>query len=44
VSSDRGRYGGRGARRWPEVALDKKVASANEGGGRLGASSGPCGG
>jgi hypothetical protein len=42
VSSGGGRYSDRGARRWPEVALDGKVALANEGGGRLGASTGPC--
>jgi hypothetical protein len=42
VSSGRGRCGDGGARRWPEVVLDRKVASANEGGGRLGASTVPC--
>jgi hypothetical protein len=44
VSSSEGLYGDGGARRWPEVALDGKVASANEGGGRLRASTVPCGG
>jgi hypothetical protein len=44
VSSGRGRYGDRGARQWPKVALDGKAASANEGDGRLGASMVPCGG
>jgi hypothetical protein len=44
VSSGGGHCGGRGACRWPEVALDRKVAMANEGSGWLGASSGPCGG
>jgi hypothetical protein len=38
VSLGRGHYGDGGARRWPEVALDGKVASATEGGGRPGAS------
>jgi hypothetical protein len=33
-----------GACRWPEVALDGRVASATEGGGRLGASTVACGG
>jgi hypothetical protein len=44
VSSGGGHCSDGGARRWPEVALNGKVASANEGGGRLGASTGPCGG
>jgi hypothetical protein len=44
VSSGGGLCSDRGARRWPEVALDGKAASANEGGGRLGASTVPCGG
>jgi hypothetical protein len=43
VSSDGGRYGDRGARRWPEVALIGTAASATEGGGRLGASTVSCG-
>jgi hypothetical protein len=44
VSSGGGRCGGGGARRWPEVALDGKAASTNDGGVWLGASTGPCGG
>jgi hypothetical protein len=44
VSSGGGHYGDGGARRWPEVALDGKAASANGGGGWLGASTVPCGG
>jgi hypothetical protein len=44
VSSGRGRCGDGGARRWLEVALDGRVASATEGGGRLGASMVACGG
>jgi hypothetical protein len=44
VSSSGGRCGDRGARRWPEVALDGKVALATEGGGRLGASTVACSG
>jgi hypothetical protein len=44
VSSGGGCCGDRGAHRWPKVALDGKAASANEGGGRLGASTVPCGG
>jgi hypothetical protein len=44
VSSGEGHGGGGGARRWSEVALDGKAASANEGGGWLSASMGPCGG
>jgi hypothetical protein len=44
VSSGRGRCGDRGARRWSVVALNGKAASANEGGGWLGASTVPCGG
>jgi hypothetical protein len=42
VSSGGGCYSDGGARRWSEVALDGKVASANEGGSRLGASTIPC--
>jgi hypothetical protein len=42
VSSSRGRCGDGGACRWLEVALDGKATSANEGGGRLGASTVPC--
>jgi hypothetical protein len=44
VSSGVGRCGDRAARRWPEVALDGKAASANEEGGWLSASIVPCGG
>jgi hypothetical protein len=44
VSSGGGRYGDGGARRWPEVTLDGKAASENEGGGQFGASTVPCGG
>jgi hypothetical protein len=44
VSSGEGRCGDGGACWWPEVALDGKATSANEGGGRLGASTVPCGG
>jgi hypothetical protein len=44
VSSSRGRCGDGGARRWLEVALDGRVASTTEGGGRLGASMVACGG
>jgi hypothetical protein len=44
VSSDGGHCGDGGARRWMEVALDGKAASANEGGGWLSASMVPCGG
>jgi hypothetical protein len=44
VSSGGGCCGDGGAHRWPEVALDGKAALANEGGGRLGASTVPCGG
>jgi hypothetical protein len=44
VSSGGSRYGDRGSRRWPEVALDGKAASANEGGGQLGASTVSCSG
>jgi hypothetical protein len=44
VSSSGGCCGGGGARRWSEVALDGKAASANEGGDQLSASTGPCGG
>jgi hypothetical protein len=44
VSSGGGRCGDRGARRWLEVALDGKAASATEGGSRLSASMVPCGG
>jgi hypothetical protein len=43
VSSGGGRCGDKGARRWPEVVLNGKATSANEGGGRLGASTVPCG-
>jgi hypothetical protein len=42
VSSSESRCGGGGARRWLEVVLNGKVASTNEGGGWLGASTGPC--
>jgi hypothetical protein len=43
VSSSGGRCDGKGARQWPEVALDSKVTSANEeGGGRLGAATVSC--
>jgi hypothetical protein len=38
VSSGGGRCGDGGAHRWSVVALDGKAASANEGGGWLGAS------
>jgi hypothetical protein len=44
VSSGRGLYSDGGACQWPEVVLDGKAASTNEGGGRLGASKVPCGG
>jgi hypothetical protein len=44
VSSDEGRCSDGGVCQWLEVALDRKAASANEGGGRLGASTGPSGG
>jgi hypothetical protein len=44
VSSGGGHCGDGGAHRWPEVALDGKVVSATEGGGRLGASTVSCGG
>jgi hypothetical protein len=44
VSSGGGHCCDGGAHRWPEVALDGKAASTNEGGGRLGASTVPCGG
>jgi hypothetical protein len=44
VSSGGARCGDGGARRWPEVALDGRAASATEGGGRLGASTVASGG
>jgi hypothetical protein len=44
VSSDEGRCGDGGVCQWLEVALDGKATSANEGGGRLGVSTGPSGG
>jgi hypothetical protein len=44
MSSGGGRCSGRGARRWSEVALNRKVTSTNEGDDRLDASTGPCGG
>jgi hypothetical protein len=44
VSSGGGCCGDRGACRWPEVALDGRVASATKGGGRLVASTVACGG
>jgi hypothetical protein len=44
VSSGGGRCGDGGARRWLEVVLDGKVVSTTEGGGRLSASTVPCGG
>jgi hypothetical protein len=43
VSSGGGRCGDRGARRWLEVALDGKAASATEGGSWLVASTVPYG-
>jgi hypothetical protein len=42
VSLSGGRCGDGGACQWLEVALDGKATSANEGGGRLGASMVPC--
>jgi hypothetical protein len=44
VSLGGGCCSGRGARQWPEVALDGKAASANEAYDRLRASTGPRGG
>jgi hypothetical protein len=44
VSSSGGRCGDGGACWWPEVVIDGKATSASEGGGRLGASTVPCGG
>jgi hypothetical protein len=44
VSSGGGHCGDGGAHRWSEVALDEKVTSTSEGGGRLGASTVSCGG
>jgi hypothetical protein len=44
MSSGGGHCSGRGARRWSEVALNRKATSTNEGDGRLDASTGPCGG
>jgi hypothetical protein len=42
VSSGGGRCGDGGAHRWPEVALDGKAISANEGGGQLSVSAVHC--
>jgi hypothetical protein len=44
VSSGGGRCGDGGARWYPKVALDRKVALATEEGGRLGTSTVSCGG
>jgi hypothetical protein len=44
VSSGGGRCSDGGARRWPEVALDGRVASPTKGGGQLSASTISCGG
>jgi hypothetical protein len=43
VSSGGSHCGDGGACRWPELALNGKAASASEGGGRLVASTVPCG-
>jgi hypothetical protein len=44
VSSGGGHCGDGGAHRWSEVALDRRAASATEGGSQLGASMVACGG